>query len=101
MPAYQLSSQLSQPQLVARVDGCEQEVPAREEERAERERKPGAMLVREATGGLPKPADPRPLPVIGSNKIERILPAAKACDLELEREDWYAFWEAAQGRQIP
>ncbi|HEY2574665.1 MAG TPA: aldo/keto reductase [Verrucomicrobiaceae bacterium] len=43
----------------------------------------------------------RPLPVIGSNKIERILPAAKSCDIKLEREDWYALWEAAQGRKIP
>lgn len=42
-----------------------------------------------------------PLPVIGTNRIERIAGAAKACDIALEREDWYAFWEAAQGGQIP
>jgi predicted oxidoreductase len=43
----------------------------------------------------------RPLPVIGTNKIERIAGAAKACGIALEREDWYAFWEAARGQQIP
>ena len=43
----------------------------------------------------------RPLPVIGTNKLERIQSAALADDIVLEREDWYALWEAAQGRQIP
>ncbi len=42
-----------------------------------------------------------PLPVIGTSKIERITSAAKSCDIALEREDWYALWEAAQGRRIP
>jgi len=43
----------------------------------------------------------RPLPVLGSNKIERVLSAARATDIVLEREDWYALWTAAQGRRIP
>ena len=43
----------------------------------------------------------RPLPVIGSNKPERIQSAAAADGIVLEREDWYALWEAAQGRKIP
>jgi predicted oxidoreductase len=43
----------------------------------------------------------RPLPVIGTNKIERIQSAAQACEIQLEREDWFALWEAAQGRRIP
>ena len=34
-------------------------------------------------------------------EIERIASAAKSCDIVLEREDWYALWEAAQGRNIP
>lgn len=42
-----------------------------------------------------------PLPILGTNKIERIQSAAKSADIQLEREDWYALWEAAQGRQIP
>jgi predicted oxidoreductase len=43
----------------------------------------------------------RPLPVIGTSKPERIESAAKSDAIELEREDWYALWEAAQGRRIP
>ena len=43
----------------------------------------------------------RPLPVIGTNRLERLQAAAAADTIVLEREDWYALWEAAQGRQIP
>lgn len=43
----------------------------------------------------------QPLPVIGTNKIERIQAVARAADLQLEREDWYALWEAAKGHSIP
>ncbi|MSU34607.1 MAG: oxidoreductase [Pedosphaera sp.] len=43
----------------------------------------------------------QPLPVIGTNKLERLQSAAQADAIVLEREDWYALWEAAQGRRIP
>ena len=43
----------------------------------------------------------QPLPVIGTNKLERLQSAAHADAIALEREDWYALWEAAQGRKIP
>lgn len=42
-----------------------------------------------------------PLPIIGTNKPERIQAAVKAADIKLEREDWYALWTAAKGRGIP
>ncbi len=48
---------------------------------------------------LAHPANP--LPILGTNKPDRIKTAAAAADIRLEREDWYALWEAAQGRQIP
>ena len=48
---------------------------------------------------LAHPANP--LPILGTNKIERIESAAKSIEIKLEREDWYALWEAAQGRGIP
>ena len=48
---------------------------------------------------LAHPANP--LPILGTNKIERIESAAKSIGIKLEREDWYALWEAAQGRGIP
>ncbi len=43
----------------------------------------------------------QPLAVIGTNKLERLKSAAQADSIVLEREDWYALWEAAQGRRIP
>lgn len=42
-----------------------------------------------------------PLPVIGTNKIERIEAAVQASQIKLEREDWYALWTAAKGHGIP
>lgn len=41
------------------------------------------------------------LPVIGTNKVERIESAAQSSRIQLEREDWYSLWEAAKGHQIP
>jgi predicted oxidoreductase len=43
----------------------------------------------------------RPLPIIGSNRSQRIRTAAAAADIVLQREDWYALWQAAQGRGVP
>jgi predicted oxidoreductase len=43
----------------------------------------------------------RPLPIIGTNRVERIRSAAAASEIVLQREDWYALWEAAQGRKVP
>lgn len=43
----------------------------------------------------------QPLPVIGTNKTARIESAAHSSRIQLEREDWYALWEAAKGHKIP
>jgi predicted oxidoreductase len=43
----------------------------------------------------------RPQIVIGTNQPARIRDAAGSARLVLHREDWYALWEAAQGRNIP
>ncbi len=42
-----------------------------------------------------------PLPIIGTNKLERIQAVAKAADIKLAREDWYGLWEAAKGHGVP
>lgn len=42
-----------------------------------------------------------PLPILGTNKLERIQAAVKAASIKLEREDWYALWVAAKGHGIP
>ena len=43
----------------------------------------------------------QPVSVIGTTKLDRISSTAKTDTIKLEREDWYALWEATQGRQIP
>ena len=43
----------------------------------------------------------QPLAIIGTNKLERLQSAALADSIALEQEDWYALWEAAQGRRVP
>ncbi|MCA1964506.1 MAG: aldo/keto reductase [Prosthecobacter sp.] len=43
----------------------------------------------------------RPLPVIGTNKLDRLCATARAAQIQLEREDWYALWTAAKGHGIP
>lgn len=43
----------------------------------------------------------RPIPIIGTNKIERIESAAKSVDIQLEQEDWYVFWTATHGHGVP
>ncbi|MCF7784557.1 MAG: aldo/keto reductase [Prosthecobacter sp.] len=42
-----------------------------------------------------------PLPIIGTNKLERIQAVVKAADIKLEREDWYGLWQAAKGHGVP
>ena len=43
----------------------------------------------------------RPIPVIGTNRHDRIQSASIAAHIELEREDWFALWVAAKGHGIP
>lgn len=43
----------------------------------------------------------RPLPIVGTNRVDRMEAAARAARCVLDREDWYALWEAAQGRRVP
>jgi len=43
----------------------------------------------------------RPVPVIGTNRIDRIESAAKAVAITLDREDWFGLWVAAKGHGIP
>jgi predicted oxidoreductase len=40
-------------------------------------------------------------PVIGTTKPNRIRASAKALDLELSREEWYALFVSARGESVP
>lgn len=43
----------------------------------------------------------RVLPVLGTGKLERVRAAAAAEGLTLDRQQWFAIWEASAGRDVP
>ncbi|MEF1339219.1 aldo/keto reductase, partial [Vibrio rotiferianus] len=43
----------------------------------------------------------KPMPIIGSGKIERVHSAVKALNIELTREQWYRVWVASKGHGVP
>ncbi len=46
-------------------------------------------------------APANPTVILGTNKIDRIVSGAKGGTIQLDREDWYAIWEAAKGESVP
>jgi predicted oxidoreductase len=40
------------------------------------------------------------VPVIGTTKIDRIIEAKKAIEIELKREDFYKLWSASTGKEV-
>ncbi len=43
----------------------------------------------------------RVLPVMGTGKLERLREAAAAENIALDRQQWFALWEASAGRRVP
>lgn len=43
----------------------------------------------------------RPSVILGTGKVARLTPAAKAAGIKMERQDWYAIWKAATGNDVP
>ena len=43
----------------------------------------------------------KPLPLLGSSRIERARVAVESLKLELSREQWYHIWQAANGAPVP
>lgn len=41
------------------------------------------------------------VPVLGTNKEERLADVVAAAGIKMERQDWYALWQAAKGHKIP
>ena len=41
------------------------------------------------------------VPVIGTNQKERITNTVAATNIALDRQDWYALWQAAKGHPVP
>jgi predicted oxidoreductase len=42
----------------------------------------------------------RPVPLLGTSKIERVESAVKGLSIHLNREQWYAIWEASNGAAV-
>ncbi len=43
----------------------------------------------------------KPLPIIGSGKIERVKAAVASLEIELTREQWFRVWVASNGHGVP
>lgn len=43
----------------------------------------------------------KPLPIVGSGKIDRLRSTAKSLELKLTREQWYRVWVASKGHPVP
>lgn len=43
----------------------------------------------------------RPMPVLGTGRIERIRAAVDAETITLDRQQWFALWEASTGHEVP
>ncbi|HWP20354.1 MAG TPA: aldo/keto reductase [Burkholderiaceae bacterium] len=43
----------------------------------------------------------RPLPIVGSRRVEALMEAVAAQDLVLSRPQWHRLWSAAAGREVP
>lgn len=43
----------------------------------------------------------KPLVILGSNRPERIRSTAQAASIQLDRQDWYALWQASHGYPVP
>lgn len=43
----------------------------------------------------------KPLPVLGTGKLDRIKAAVDAVDLQLDVQHWYMIWEASMGHEVP
>jgi len=43
----------------------------------------------------------RPVPILGTGKVERLHNFARATEITLDRQHWFSLWEASQGHQVP
>ena len=43
----------------------------------------------------------RPLPVLGTGNLDRIRASAQALTVTLDRQEWFALWEASAGHEVP
>lgn len=78
----------------------EQQIRVRDELEAIRE-ETGAASIDQVIFAWVRRLPSRPLPIIGSGKIERVQAAVDALDIELTREQWFRVWAASKGHGVP
>ncbi|WP_041060562.1 aldo/keto reductase [Vibrio owensii] len=78
----------------------EQAVRVRNELEAIRE-EVGASSIDEVIYAWVRRLPSKPMPIIGSGKIERVHSAVNALSIELTREQWYRVWVASKGHGVP
>ncbi|PQJ71564.1 oxidoreductase [Vibrio jasicida] len=78
----------------------EQAVRIRNELEAIRE-EVGANSIDEVIYAWVRRLPSKPMPIIGSGKIERVHAAVNALNIELTREQWYRVWVASKGHGVP
>ena len=60
----------------------------------------GAQSIDEVIYAWVRRLPSKPLPIIGSGKIERVKSAVSALGIELTREQWYRVWVASKGHGV-
>jgi predicted oxidoreductase len=61
----------------------------------------GAETIEQVVYAWVRKLPSRPVPIIGSGKIERVEQAVAALDMPLTREQWYRVWTASKGHAVP
>ncbi|WP_407558366.1 aldo/keto reductase [Vibrio parahaemolyticus] len=78
----------------------EQSIRVRNELEAIRE-EVGAISIDQVIYAWVRRLPSKPIPIIGSGKIERVQTAVNALNIELTREQWYRVWVASKGHGVP
>ncbi|GAB2643243.1 aldo/keto reductase [Vibrio panuliri] len=61
----------------------------------------GAKSIDEVIYAWVRKLPSKPLPIVGSGKIERVESAINSLAIELTREQWYRVWVASKGHGVP
>jgi predicted oxidoreductase len=61
----------------------------------------GAKTIEQVVFAWVRQLPSKPLPIIGSGKVERVKDAVEALDFTLTRQQWYRIWTASKGHSVP
>ena len=61
----------------------------------------GAKTIEQVVFAWVRQLPSKPLPIIGSGKLDRVKDAVNSLDLTLTRQQWYRIWTASKGHSVP